>query len=93
MRYVTGKIRIIEEEPEETPAFSIISHTAPLIFGNSGGPLFDRQGRLVGINVTADGKMEWLKYAVTIHGGTALRPDLAWLRKKIAEDQAQLSRP
>lgn len=29
-----------------------IVHQAPIIFGNSGGPLFDRHGRLIGINVS-----------------------------------------
>lgn len=43
LSYTSGIVNFIEG--------GIIVHQAPIIFGNSGGPLWDKHGRLVGINV------------------------------------------
>jgi S1-C subfamily serine protease len=45
---VSGKNRLYDRPT--TGRFGFLQHTAALIWGNSGGPLVDEQGRVVGIN-------------------------------------------
>jgi S1-C subfamily serine protease len=55
---------------------SIIQHTAPLNPGNSGGPLVDARGRLVGINTAIIANAQGLSFAVPSETVTWVVPQL-----------------
>lgn len=46
---------------------TLIQHTAPISHGNSGGPLFDMSGNLVGLNTLGANEGNSLFFAVPIH--------------------------
>jgi S1-C subfamily serine protease len=75
----------------DLPRRELLLHDVPLTQGYSGGPLFDTDGRLLGINLgltelpAANGGKQVV--------GAALRPDLAWLQELIARDRAALRGP
>ena len=65
-----------------------IRHSAPLRKGDSGGPLADVEGRLIGINVKAGRTFSsWQPLGRKV--GLAEHPDLAWLRQLIERHAAQ----
>jgi hypothetical protein len=64
-----------------------IRHNAPLREGDSGGPLADVDGRLIGINVKA-GRIFSPLHLLGRKVGVAERPDLAWLRQLIERHAA-----
>jgi S1-C subfamily serine protease len=59
-----------------------ISHTAPLHKGDSGGPLADANGQLIGINVRGMRTFSIL-HPLGKRLGYAKRPDVAWLKQVI----------
>ena len=67
-----------------------VFHDAPLAPGDSGGPLMDAQGRLLGVNTQIRGKWERLEKAVALtnYTGVAVCPDAAWIQSLIARDRA-----
>ncbi len=80
--YAVGLADISAFEPATTPGhvtkempldsgfggtFNSIAHSAKISGGNSGGPLIDRGGRVVGINVQAAGTELGTDYAFAIH--------------------------
>lgn len=90
---VGGRIRRTwqqESEGEGAP-YQIILHDAPLKYGNSGGPLLDRQGRLLGVNVTGAVSIP-IFYPGRFRWANAVRPDLDWLKQVIEEDAKSLKR-
>jgi S1-C subfamily serine protease len=64
------------------PATLAVYHTAPLAFGDSGGPLTTADGKLIGIEVLARGAF------IGPMEGIALRPDVNWVERMILEDRA-----
>ena len=74
-----GRIR------RESPPGTIIRFDAPIRTGDSGGPFFLDDGRLVGIVVAT------VSSALTgaILRSEMIQPDLAWLQKTIADDRAR----
>ncbi len=82
---VGGTIQQVENHARGGFRSRILSHDSPLKRGNSGGPLVDARGRLLGVNTTGAAAIPWL-------GGWnhefphAIRPDLEWLRALIEED-------
>lgn len=81
------------------PAYTIVQHDAPILEGDSGGPVLDRKGRLLGVNykVTFDIPY-WDLLAVLLGGdpdeieaedfaGEAIMPDPDWLREIIERDR------
>jgi S1-C subfamily serine protease len=88
MAGLSGVILPPSEMPKMTPAVSSTNHTAPLHHGDSGGPLTDTAGRLLGINVSMNldpsyVNMGRLKYS------EAIRPDLVWLNDMISAHAAK----
>jgi Trypsin-like peptidase domain len=81
--------RIVALRDESSPAgtrYSLVSHDVPLRHGDSGGPLADMNGRLLGINVAGYLGIKWKKLSVEPLCWYAHRPDPAWLRRMIDRD-------
>jgi S1-C subfamily serine protease len=55
---------------------STIQHQAPVNHGNSGGPLVDDQGRLVGINSLGNDEAQGQFYSISVNRVRQLLPDL-----------------
>lgn len=67
-----------------------ICHDSPLRKGNSGGPLINLKGRLVGVNYAQCLSIEVLLRRKR-RCGYAVRPDIEWLADLIDQDHAALS--
>jgi len=67
-----------------------IFHDAPLAPGDSGGPLIDEAGRLLGINTQIRGKWKYHEQAMALsnYKGVAVCPDAAWIQALMAADRA-----
>jgi S1-C subfamily serine protease len=71
------------ETPKTSPTTDSINHTAPLHHGDSGGPLTDAAGRLLGINVSISLDSYFVNRGRLQHS-EAIRPELGWLNDVIA---------
>ncbi len=60
---------------------NLIQHTAPINHGNSGGPLFDMTGKLIGLNTLGNDEANSLFFAVPIY------PVMLVIDKVVAGDQ------
>ncbi len=70
----------------------IVDHTAPLHLGDSGGPLTDANGRLIGINVSLSRSISLGLVRPIVETGQAaqaIRPDPSWIRQVIEADHAR----
>jgi len=68
-----GVINNLERPGKITPYVSIIQHSAQINTGNSGGPLIDEHGHVIGINTYIIGtKGQWSGVAYAIRGDTVL---------------------
>lgn len=84
---VGGHIAKAVRETADGVGYHYILHDSPLAPGNSGGPMIDQKGRLIGVNIEGaaahpafhDPKR---RYAI------AVRPDLDWLKRVIEADAA-----
>ena len=66
--FTDGIVSALDREVEVEVTMSLIQTTAAINYGNSGGPLLNRYGQVVGINtikiVTEDGSAEGLGFAI-----------------------------
>ena len=88
-----------------SPAFVELRHDAPLVPGDSGGPVLDGKGHLLGINSRISVDVSFWQWLVVTLGrvsrqvdiretaGEAIMPDPAWLRQVIENDRLRSSRP
>lgn len=83
-----GSVNEVVDFSPPNELFRQVRHTVPLNHGNSGGPLFRDDGRLLAINYGARGRLRPLRAPVVIYGGS-IRPDLEWLRQMIDKDAAK----
>lgn len=71
---------------QRTPTTQTVTSDLPLHFGDSGGPLFDLQGKLIAINVRVTlSRLEYLGIHRKMRCD-AIRPDLRWLQRMIEMD-------
>ncbi len=80
-----GAIKALENRVDSGNAYEIIRHSAPIYHGNSGGPLVDVQGRLVGVNFSATFSGGLMKKP-SMKYSSAIRPDVKWVQQIIAKD-------
>ncbi|MDF1740133.1 MAG: serine protease [Verrucomicrobiales bacterium] len=80
-----GSIKALENRVDSGNAYEIIRHSAPIYHGNSGGPLVDLQGRLVGVNFSATFSGGFMKKP-SMKYSSAIRPDVKWVQRIIAKD-------
>lgn len=85
VRFATGKLVAVVELDARgiSPAFMTLYHDAPVAAGDSGGPLLDRFGNLIGITSVSPVELE--------NTATATMPDTNWLWEVIENDRLQRS--
>jgi S1-C subfamily serine protease len=86
-----GRMTSFSAQKGVEPLRTRISHDAPVHFGDSGGPLLTRDGRLLGINTqawTVAGRFVRLPF---LPRGYTYRPDPRWIKLLIEEDFARQS--
>ncbi|MEM9433025.1 MAG: serine protease [Pseudomonadota bacterium] len=74
---------VVNTEQALSPTSSVVVHSAPMSKGNSGGPLVDMCGRVIGVNTfVRQGNMRNLNIALSTDGlvqfleGSGIRPDV-----------------
>jgi S1-C subfamily serine protease len=86
---------IISAKERSIENMILIQHTAPVNPGNSGGPLFDEFGNLIGINTSKGKNTEGLSFAVPIKFASPARllKDFNVKNKKspLSDDNGQIS--
>ncbi len=81
------------------PAYTAVLHNAPSVVEDSGGPVLDRNGYLIGINSTGrNSLLNWHALTAGLGGAPrpseldysnrAIMPDPIWLRELIEQDRA-----
>jgi hypothetical protein len=86
---MAGKIlKVSDGSGTSLPYYTVISHDSPLRHGDSGGPLVLSDGRLLGINVSADVGIQWRHFLIEPLYCDAHRPNLEWLREVVDKDAA-----
>ncbi len=99
LHFAAGRILSVTKQDalRASPAFVAVRHDAPTVSGDSGGPVLDRKGNLIGISVTGHLSMrQWL--SILLNRGraqldmrgfysTAILPDPDWMRGVIERDR------
>lgn len=91
LEHSAGHIVSIKDLSDNKEAFNTIKHTAPIIPGDSGGPLFSKDGILYGIHSHVNGSISLGLTGVKIKNvyDYAVPVDASWIQHIIQEDQAQ----
>lgn len=91
-----GQIRTINSKLKSSYRTRWIEfqHDAPLLQGDSGGPVIDAQGNLLGITSFIEFTLHQILYRPWLHSytSTAICPDPAWMNELIQADQAKLQK-
>lgn len=105
-RMAAGFIVSVEEQQARamSPAFVVVRHNAPVISGDSGGPILNRRGNLIGVNssttYSTPSVFHWLAISLgraptdaELEGyyATAYMPDPDWLQQIVESDRRSLS--
>ena len=98
-RIAAGRIMTVDRQPAQSslPSFVIVRHDAPLVSGDSGGPVVDLEGNLIGINDSYRFSF-WQGLVVAVgcappppaalgYSAKATMPDSSWLRELIQRDR------
>ena len=85
-----GKVFATYDRQKSGDSGMLIQHDSPLRKGNSGGPLINREGQLLGVNYAACWSIQAL-HRRKKRCGYAARPDIEWLSELIEQDYAALS--
>lgn len=84
-----------------SPAFTIVRHDAPILHGDSGAPVLDRGGRLLGVNSKIIFDVSFWDWLAAFFGrppsrinperfvNTAIMPDPDWVREVIERDRRE----
>ena len=100
-RLSAGRVLSVTERDAEgsSPAVTILRHDAPIVHGDSGGPVLDARGHLLGVNSTISYDLNWLEWFAALLGrapgqldldkfsAKAIMPDPEWLREVIENDR------
>lgn len=99
----SGRVLAVYEQESRgsSPAWVAVLHDIPLLGGDSGGPMLDRNGNLLGINYGREMDLArwqflamWFGLSPTDYGelefsSLAYMPDRNWLRQVIEKDRLQ----
>ena len=100
-RLAAGRILSVHSQDAKgsSPAFLTLHHDTPFVIGDSGGPLIDRQGNLLGINTDLTFRTSyWQRFALSLghkpskledfrYFATSTMPDPNWLEEVIEQDR------
>ncbi len=86
----SGEVLAVSDRQKSRSDGVLIRHESPLRQGNSGGPLINQEGQLLGVNFAQASSVQALLWRCT-PGSYAARPDIEWLAELIEQDYAALS--
>lgn len=106
-RLAAGRILLVESlDAYGAPhAATVIRHNAPLVPGDSGGPVLDRNGDLIGVNSTGRVALSiWQRIKIGLglasarfdkieYSNLAIMPDRNWLQEMMDTDRARQDSP
>lgn len=84
-----GELKKTRDVRFQKTKFQLIWHRSPVRKGNSGGPLVNADGELIGVNYAATSPIKRATGAEITPMGYAIRPDIDWVRNLIEEDWAK----
>jgi len=87
----SGRIEKTVKQTLDGIEYQTVLHSSPLSHGNSGGPMIDQEGRLIGINI--EGAAAFPAFHPKHRFAIAVRPDLKWLKRLIEQDAARQAKP
>jgi len=85
---VGGRVSKIIGEQGGGVDYRVILHDSPVVDGFSGGPLIDKEGRLLAIHSTGQTRFP-IRWNKRMRFPNAVRPDVGWLTGLIERDQAE----
>lgn len=106
-RLAAGRILSVERhDPHESrPPVIVVRHNAPLVSGDSGGPVLNRNGDLIGVNSTGRVSLSiWQRIKIRLgfeparsekieYYNLAIMPDQNWLREIMNKNRARQNFP
>ncbi|MDF2378538.1 MAG: serine protease [Verrucomicrobiales bacterium] len=84
-----GEVKKARDISFQKTTFQLIWHRSPVRSGNSGGPLVNRKGELIGVNYASSNPIQRATGAEMTPMGYAMRPNRDWMQDLIAKDWAK----